>query len=101
MKEKEPKMFDPAELTESSKKLRSVYIQSLDRTIQFGPWTLNDIEYLAKCQNGAEKGYIILWVMLRKAYPILTLEEIKAWDGTKVQNILDAIKDFLSTKKEA
>lgn len=39
--------------------------------------------------------------MLRKAYPILTLEEIKAWDGTKVQNILDAIKDFLSTKKEA
>lgn len=96
--EKTIHLFDPSELTRSSKVLREVYVPSLDRTVQFGAWTLNDNKELVKCTDPTEKGYIILWVMLRKAYPDLTLETIREWDTVEVQEILNAISSFLTPK---
>jgi len=96
--EKAVYMFDPSELTRNSKILREVYVPSLDRTVKFGAWTLNDNKELDKCQDKNEKGYVVLWVMLRKAYPDLTLESIKAWDVVEVNGILNALTPFLVPK---
>lgn len=96
--EKAIKLFDPSELTRSSKTLREVYVPSLDRTVKFGVWTLNDNKELDKCQDPKEKGYVVLWVMLRKAYPELTLEAIKAWDTVDVNEILNVLTAFLTPK---
>jgi hypothetical protein len=96
--EKAAKLFDPSELTRSSKTLRSVYVPSLKSKVQFGALTLNDNKELDKYPDKNEKGYVILWIMLRKAYPELTLETIKEWDIVEVQEILNALTVFLIPK---
>jgi len=68
-------------------------------TIQYGVLTLKDSLELSKYLTNEERSAAMIWLMLRKAYPELTLEDVKNLPLDVAANIMTAItKDlgFLS-----
>jgi len=93
--------FDVKALIQSSQQLRSVEVEGLG-TIQYGVLTLKDSLELSKYQTNEERSAAMIWLMLRKAYPELTLEDIKNLPLDVAANIMTALaKDsgFLTGKK--
>ena len=90
--------FDIKALIQSCKQLRSVYVEGLGE-IQYGVLTLSDTLEMAKYITTEEKTAAMIWLMLRKAYPELTFEDVKNLPLDVAANIMTAItKDlgFLS-----
>jgi len=90
--------FDVKALIQNSKQLRSVEVEGLGE-IQYGVLTLSDTLELAKYKTTEEKSAAMIWLMLRKAYPELTFEDVKSMPIDVAANIMTAItKDssFLS-----
>ena len=90
--------FDVKALIQSGQQLRSVEVEGLG-TIQYGVLTLKDSLELSKYQTNEERSAAMIWLMLRKAYPELTLEDVKNLPLDVAASIMTAItKDlgFLS-----
>jgi hypothetical protein len=67
--------------------------------IQYGVLTLADSLELSKYKNSEEKSAATIWLMLRKAYPELTLEDVKSLPLNAAAKIMTALTEdmgFLS-----
>jgi len=69
--------FDVKALVQSSREIRSVFIEDLG-IVEYGVLTLADSIELGKCKTPEERGVMTLYLMLRKANKDITLEDIKA-----------------------
>jgi len=95
--------FDVKALIQSSQQLRSVEVEGLG-VIQYGVLTLKDSLELSKYQTNEERSAAMIWLMLRKAYPELTLEDVKSLPLDVAANIMTALaKDsgFLGTGRKS
>jgi len=91
--------FDVKALIESGRKVRSVNIEGLGE-IQYGVLTLSDTLELAKYKTTEERSAATIWLMLRKAYPDLTLEDVKSIPIDMAAKIMTALSEemgFLGT----
>jgi translation elongation factor EF-Tu-like GTPase len=89
--------FNVKAVVEDAKKIREVEVEGFG-TVEYGVLTLEDSLELAKCKTAEERSVMTLWLMLRKADPTLTLEDVKAIPLTAAAKILAAISgnvDFL------
>jgi hypothetical protein len=68
--------FDIKALIQSSKQIRSVEVEGLG-VVEYGVLTQSDVFELAKYKTTEEKSIATIWLMLRKANPELTFEDIK------------------------
>jgi hypothetical protein len=75
------KAFSISAVVAATKKIYAVQDIELG-TVKYGLITLGDSDELApimeKAKSGEEKSLITLWWMLKKAYPNITLEDVKA-----------------------
>jgi hypothetical protein len=95
------KTFNPKELVKSSKEIHQIEIEGVG-VIRYGVLTLADMLELNKAESNEERSFKILWLMLRKAYPELTLEDVKAFPmdvAAKILTALTADLGFLAPQK--
>ena len=95
------KAFNPKELVKSSKEIRQMEIEGVG-VVRYGVLTLADMLELNKAESNEERSFKILWLMLRKAYPELTLEDVKAFPMDVAAKILTALTvdlGFLAPQK--
>lgn len=79
--------FDPKRLTERSKAIYSVKVPTLGE-VSFGVLTFNDIMQIEQeSKTITERGVRYIYAMLKKAYPDLSLEDVKAWDSNAVAEL--------------
>ncbi len=84
--------FNPKLLTEESKKMHCVFVEGLGK-VKFGALTFNDILKIEESSKSmADRGVQYLYAMLKKAYPDLTLEDVKGWDSNQVGKITLALQ---------
>ena len=82
--------FDVKALVQSGQQLRSVEVEGLG-IIQYGVLTLKDSLELSKYQTNEERSAAMIWLMLRKAYPELSLEDVKNLPLDVAASIMTAI----------
>ncbi|MEM3579478.1 MAG: hypothetical protein QXL54_04585 [Candidatus Bathyarchaeia archaeon] len=100
-KAQKAKLFNPKELVEKSRKIKSVYVEELGE-VRYGVLTLADMFEVAKAQSNEERGAIILWLMLSKADSSLTLDDVKALPmdvAAKLLTVLTKDMAFLTPTK--
>lgn len=88
------------ELLRKSRELKTIYIDGIG-AIQYGSLTLPELSEVAKCQTNEEKTIMMLYFMLRKAEPSLTIDEVKELPFDVVTKILNALSKemrFLTTQ---
>jgi hypothetical protein len=89
------KLFDPKKLVQSAKKIEHVEDPELG-IICFGHLTLDDIDDLNKATSNEERTKITLYKILNKAYPDLTLDDVRSFPLETVQKLLRIVaKPFL------
>lgn len=89
--------IDIKELVKRAKELRSVYIDGYGE-LKYGPLTFSDLVDISKYQVNEERIIMIVYHMLRKAYPDLTVEDIKSLPfdvSAKIIKALGKEMDFL------
>jgi hypothetical protein len=101
---KKARLFDPKELLKKTEKIRKVEDPDFG-IICYGPILSDDLTEINKEKTNEEKGLVMLWIALRKAYPELTLEDVKAFelkDYTKLMKAIfgDAV-NFFPTQKQS
>jgi hypothetical protein len=92
--------FDVKALIQSSQQIHSVNVEGLG-VVQYGVLTLKDTLELAKYASAEEKSAATIWLMLRKAYPDLTLEDVKNMPldvAAKIMTALNRDMGFLAGK---
>lgn len=91
-REEKAKAFNPKELVKSSSELREVEVEGVG-VVRYGVLTLADMIELDRDKNATtlERSLKMLWLMLCKAYPELTLEDVKNFPLDKASKILAAI----------
>lgn len=90
--DKQYEKFDPKKLTEQSKAIHTIYVKPMG-VVEFGILTFNDIMQIEeKSKSLTERGVGYLYAMLRKAYPTLTLEDVKSWDSNVVAELTLALQ---------
>jgi len=90
-------LFDPKALVESAKTIRTVNDPELG-VIKFGVLTMKDLLDLNKVQDDQKKSIVMLHMMLVKAYPDLTVEDIEkmpAAESARLIAILTKQSGFL------
>lgn len=95
------KLFDPKELLKKTEKIRKVEDPEFG-TICYGPLVSEDLIEVNKEKTAEEKGIVMLWIALRKGYPDITLEDVKAFkleDFTKLMKAIFGNGVFLQTAK--
>jgi hypothetical protein len=63
--------------------------------VKFQPLSIREIEETERIEDMRERGQYLLWLMLSKVEPDLTLDDIKGWRLDIVDAISDAIKQRL------
>lgn len=84
------KKFDPKKLVEESGKMKTVYDEEYGE-IKYYTLRMDDSEEISKVQSDEERTRLILHKFLAKAYPGLTLEDVKAFPLMKATRILRSI----------
>ncbi|MCJ7767705.1 hypothetical protein MUP79_04895 [Candidatus Bathyarchaeota archaeon] len=91
------KLFDPRELLFEAKAMRQKYHKRLG-LVNFSVLTFDEMLGLGKVVDKDERSKTMLWMMLNKAYPDLSKEDIGRFPGTKVADLLTLVTeggDFL------
>ena len=83
--------FDPFATTEAAKAIQKIYDEKLG-WIQFGELNYKDMKELEKIDNSSDAGKAertvqYVYIALKKAYPTLTLDQVKEWPEYKTARI--------------
>jgi hypothetical protein len=84
------KLFDPKELVKDSRKVRTTSDPELG-IISYKPLTFGDLEEINKAGSNEEKSILALYKMLKKAYPDLTMDDVREFGLDTVQRLLKLI----------
>jgi len=96
------KKFDPKLLVKKASEKHMVL--DGDEEIYYYPLVLEDTADLSKLKTNEEYSTMMLWKMLEKAYPGLTLEDVKKFPmgkGARILQLLIEAEGFLPTKKKS
>ena len=77
-KEKFAKVFDIDKVLEDAAQIKEAYIEELNMKVRYRPLTVDDLGDIMKAKTDEERAIIILYKMLHKADPKVTLEKVKA-----------------------
>ncbi len=94
---KAAKLFDPQELVKESTSIHEK-IHPKHGLIKYGVLTTDELFSLDKITNPKDRAKTLLWMMLHKAYPNLTKEDVGKFPGMKsgeLMNFLLSDTDFL------
>jgi hypothetical protein len=92
----EAEKFDIAKVLQSAGEIKEKYIEAINSTVRYGVLTLKDSMEIMKPEDPQQRAIVILWKMLQKADPDITLEQIEKLPLTVATAILTEIgKDFL------
>jgi hypothetical protein len=89
-KQQKGKLFDPKQLLTKTSKLRNIADPVLG-IITYGTLVSGDLVEINKQQTPEEKGFVMLWIALRKAYPDVKLEDIKSFSLEDFTRLMKAI----------
>ena len=84
------KKFDPKRLVQESGKMKSVFDEE-EGEIKYYTLRMDDSEEISKVQSDDERSRLILFKFLAKAYPGLTLDDVKAFPLIKATRIVRLI----------
>jgi hypothetical protein len=87
---KKARLFDPKELLKKAQKIRKIEDPELG-IICYGTLVSEDLVEINREKTNEEKGFVMLWIALRKAYPDITLEDVKAFELTDFTKLMKAI----------
>jgi hypothetical protein len=90
------KKFDPKMLVKRATEKHMV--RDGDEEIYYYPLVLEDTADLSKAKTNEEYSTLMLWKMLGKAYPELTLEDVKKFPmgkGARILQLLTEAEGFL------
>jgi hypothetical protein len=100
--QRKAKLFDPKKLVSKAAKIKVVEDKDLG-TIQYGTIVSEDLIEINSYEMTEDKGFTMLWIALRKAYPDVTLEDVKAFPLEDFTRLMKAIfgnaVSFLPTAK--
>jgi len=91
VKAEKAKLFNPNDVLVDSSRVKRVYVEAIDRTVEYGPLTLADMEDITQAKTDQERAITMLWKMLAKADPDWTLEKVKQLPLTVATAILAEI----------
>jgi hypothetical protein len=100
--QRKARLFDPKKLVSKSSKVRVVEDQVLGK-ISYGPIVTEDLLEINRQETNEEKGFVMLWIALRKAYPDVTLEDVKAFaleDFTRLMKAIFGDQVFLQQQQK-
>lgn len=82
---------------------RFIRIQGKVHKVRYGPLALGDLSEVNKIKDAYDRGINVLWRMLQKADPNLTLETVQKMDNDVAKILLSAIssENPLSTSEES
>jgi len=89
-KAEKAKAFNIADLVANAKTLRKVEVKDVGE-VKYGVLTLRDSAALAKAESNEQRSSMMLWLMLRKAYPTLKLDDVEDLPMDVAAKILTAI----------
>jgi len=89
-KAEKAKAFNINDLVASAKAIRKVQVKDIGE-VNYGVLTLRDSTVLAKAESNEQRSSMMLWLMLRKAYPTLKLEDVEDLPMDVAAKILTAI----------
>jgi hypothetical protein len=84
------KKFNPKLLVEETSKRRKV-VDKEEGEVFYYPLRLEDIDDIDKAQSNQDRSRMILFKMLNRAYPDLTLEDVKKFPLVKASRLLELI----------
>jgi len=90
---KKKRFFDVDEIL-ANEKIREVYVPEIDCYVRFGPMDYTDFVKVSRAQD-LEKAAVMLYCMLHKADPTVTLEKVKKLPVHVVAAILAKINQEL------
>ena len=96
------KKFDPKMLVKKATEKHMV--RDGDEEIYYYPLVLEDTADLSKAKTNEEYSTLMLWKMLEKAYPELTLEDVKKFPmgkGARLLQLLTEAEGFLPPEKKS
>jgi hypothetical protein len=96
------KKFDPKLLVKKATEKHMVL--DGDEEIYYYPLVLEDTADLSKAKTNEEYSTMMLWKMLEKAYPELTLEDVKKFPmgkGARILQLLSEAEGFLPPEKKS
>jgi len=92
----EAEKFDITKVLQSAAEIKEKYVASINKTVRYGVLTLKDSLDVMKPQDPQQRAIVILWKMLMKADPKITLAQVEALPLEVASAILMEIgKDFL------
>ena len=71
-------LFSPSDILADANAIRRVYIPEIDRTVEYCPLSLKDLEEVNKAKSDQERATRTLWKMLNKANSEWTLERVES-----------------------
>jgi hypothetical protein len=71
-------LFSPSDILADANTVRRVYIPEIDRTVEYCPLSLKDLEEVKKAKSDQERATRTLWKMLNKANSEWTLERVES-----------------------
>jgi hypothetical protein len=90
LKAEKAKLFDPKELLTKASKLRTVIDPELG-VISYGTLVAEDLMEINKAKTSEEKGFLMLYKALHKAYPDIKLEDVKDFTLEDFTRLMKAI----------
>ena len=76
--EKKRRLFDPKELVKKSRKIKTVEDPELG-LVSFGELVFSDLAEINTAETNQEKSVLILYKMLQKAYPDVTVDDVRSF----------------------
>jgi len=100
MTKKIKRFWDIDEALASAKTVHEVYVPEIDAVVRFSLLNNEDfLEIQRKSKNDVEAGLFILWRMLSKVDPKVTVEKLKQLPVDVTTAILNAINKYTHTQK--
>ena len=93
--------FDPFETVQDAKVIREICDEKLG-VVRYGALTYKESRECSAIESNEDRTVKTIWLMLKKAYPQLTLEQVEAMPVEKVARLGsllgERIKSFLPKK---
>lgn len=86
------KIFNPKKLAQESSCEKTVFDKDLGE-IKYHTLRMDELDDLDTSASDQERGRLLLFRLLRKAYPDLTLEDVRAFTAWKAGRILHLISE--------
>ena len=87
------KLFDPAEVLASAKRVRTLVDPVLGK-VRYGVLTKAEVETLQKEEaDNTRRAYKMIFTMLRKGYPDLRLEDLDEWPFETVTRLSELLSE--------